>query len=923
MLRLEGIAKKYKTGDFIQTALDGIDLTLRDNEFVAVLGPSGSGKTTLLNIIGGLDRYESGNLLINGVSTKDYRDRDWDTYRNHTIGFVFQSYNLIPHQSVLDNVALALTIGGISGRERKERALKALEQVGLSDHIHKKPNQLSGGQMQRVAIARALVNNPDIVLADEPTGALDTDTGIQVMELLKEVAKDRLVVMVTHNPDLANEYATRIINIKDGKIIKDSDPVTEDEIKKIENEKENTSGKTKRSGMSFGTSFKLSLNNLRTKMGRAVLTSIAGSIGIIGIALILAMSNGVNNYIYDIQRDTMSSYPLTIESQELDLSSVLNSDSSADTSSGGADTNEGGLYADVSDVSIGMAGASYSKNNLEAFKKYLDSPDSEINRYIGKNGVTYGYTPAFTVFTKDSEDSYVDTNDDPQDSTTSAVRSMFAGMTFNRKNTNETATNFSELTPGKGDALISDLVLDNYNIVAGDWPKEYNEIVIKIGENNSLNAVALYQLGIITYSEYQDMVKDESGDSIRKISDNLDDLLNKEFYLVPQSMFYVKGDNGIYTEKPADLMNIDGYVDESIKLKVSGIVKPSEDLSNEQISTIVAYTSKLTDKIVEETDKSQIVKDQEKNPETNVLTGVSFEAKTDEDKAKDAREYASNLSVTDKAAMYQVIMMYYQQQKAESDSEEEKRVTPEMAAGAQPGAGEAQLAAALDSWLASGPETKDLVKLYDNYIGDSSYDDNMLAFGKVNKDKPSVINIYTDTFEDKDGVTQSIQNYNDSVSEEDKITYTDIIGLMTSSMTKIVNVITAVLIGFVSVSLVVSSIMIGIITHISVLERTKEIGILRAMGASKSNISQVFNAETIIIGLASGLIGVGVAVLITLPMTEIMRHSMEGAENVRAYLSPVNALILIGLSMLVTFIGGIIPAKRAAGKDPVTALRSE
>ena len=920
MLRLEGITKKYKTGEFIQSALDGIDLSLRDNEFMAILGPSGSGKTTLLNIIGGLDRYDSGNMLINGISTKKYNDRDWDTYRNHTIGFVFQSYNLIPHQSVLDNVALALTIGGISGKERKERALKALEEVGLTDHKNKKPNQLSGGQMQRVAIARALVNNPDIVLADEPTGALDTDTGIQVMELLKKVAGDRLVVMVTHNPDLANEYANRIINIKDGKIVHDTNPVTQEELKEAESADAGSPGKVKRSGMSFGTSFKLSLNNLKTKLGRTILTAIAGSIGIIGIALILAMSNGVNNYIYDIQRDTMSSYPLTIESQELDLSSVLSADSSA-ASEGNTDGE--GLYADVSDVSIGVSGASYKKNDLEAFKKYLENKDSEINKYIGKNGITYGYTPAFTVFTKDSDEAYVDTNDDPQDSTASAVRSMFAGLTINRSNTNQTASNFSELTPGKNGALISDLVTDNYEPVAGEWPKDYNEIVIKLGSNNSLNAIALYQLGVITYSQYQDMVKDESGEALRKISDNFDDLLNKEFYLVPQSAFYVKNDSGNYAEKPADIMNIEGYVDNSIKLKVSGIVKPKNDSSTEQISTIAAYTSKLTDKIVEETDKSQIVKDQEANPDINVLTGVGFEAKNDEEKARDAKEYASNLSIADKASMYQVIMMYYQQQKESGKADKEENTDLSALAQSGTGAGEDTMAAALDAWLASDPDTEDLVKLYDNYIGESSYDDNMLAFGKVNKDKPSVINIYTDTFEDKDGVTQAIQNYNDSVSDEEKITYTDIIGLMTSSMTKIVNVITAVLIGFVSVSLIVSSIMIGIITHISVLERTKEIGILRAMGASKSNISRVFNAETIIIGLFSGLIGVGVAALITIPMTEVMRHSMEGAENVRAYLSPLHAAILIGLSVLVTYIGGILPAKRAARKDPVSALRSE
>ena len=928
MLELSGISKKYKTGAFIQTALDGVDLTLRDNEFVAILGPSGSGKTTLLNIIGGLDRYDEGDLVINGRSTKDYKDRDWDTYRNHTIGFVFQSYNLIPHQSVLDNVTLALTIGGVSGGKRKEMALKALEQVGLLEHAHKKPNQLSGGQMQRVAIARALVNNPDIVLADEPTGALDTETGIQVMELLKEVAKDRLVVMVTHNPELADTYATRIINIKDGKIIEDSRPVEAGEIKA----KEADTGKVKKAGMKFPTSFKLSLNNLRTKFGRTLLTAIAGSIGIIGIALILAMSNGVNDYIYNIQHDTMASYPLTINSSEFDMTQVLDADGSfsMDTSSG--DRNRSGLYADTADLDFGSGGASYKTNNLAEFKKYLDNPDSEIHKYLGENGVTYSYKTAFTVYSQDSDGAYVDTNDDPGESRVSMLRNLFGGGAFRNSTSAESAKNFYEMAPGKDGEPVSDMIKDNYELVAGEWPTEATDVVVVLAEDNSLTAEALYQLGVITMSEYNDLSDQaKEGQLEKKLSDGYELLLNREFYLVPQSRYYEKKENGTFGEREADLMSIKGYVDDSIRLKVSGVVKPGADLSTTLIDGLAGYTSALTDLVVKETDESEVVKAQEASPDINVLTGVEFYAADNAAKARDAKEYAQNLSVADKASMYQMILLYRSTQgEDEAQSEEDKRLEEQMQQQmqAQAAAGnqmseEQMLAMYLDTWLASDPKEEDLVKLYDNYIGSTSYDANMESFGKVNKDAPSAINIYTDTFEDKDAMKECIAAYNNGVEEKDKITYNDIIGILTSSMTRIVNVLTAVLVGFVSVSLIVSSIMIGIITHISVLERTKEIGILRAMGASKGNIAQVFNAETILIGLASGLIGVGVAVALTFPMTSIMRTAMEGAENVRAFISPLQGAILIGLSMVITFIGGIIPSRKAANKDPVTALRSE
>ena len=922
MLEIKGVSKKYTTGAFTQTALDGVDLVLRDNEFVAILGPSGSGKTTLLNIIGGLDRYDSGDLVINGKSTRDYRDRDWDTYRNHTIGFVFQSYNLIPHQSVLDNVALALTIGGISGKEKKERARQALEKVGLGEHMHKRPNQLSGGQMQRVAIARALVNNPDIVLADEPTGALDTETGLQVMELLKEVAKDRLVVMVTHNPELADDYATRIIHIKDGKITEDSAPVSTSEVlEALEKGKNETEKKVKKAGMSFPTSFKLSLNNLKTKFGRTFLTAIAGSIGIIGIALILAMSNGVNDYIDGIQRDTMTSYPLEIRSKALDMTSVLNSAGGLEMNSGTeGDTGSTGLYADASDVTFGDTGVTYKKNDLKAFKKYLEDPDSPIRKYIGEKGVNYTYNTAFTVYTKDPDGEFVNTDENPGDEAGSRMRNVLSGQFLTSGSGDTTAVNFSELTPGKDGKAISDLITDNFDVIEGKWPETFDETVLVISADNSVSAELLRQLGIITRKEYDELIKGaEDGETRKKIADDFSSVVGKEFYLIPESSLYEKNENGTFTQQVVDLMNIDKYTDESIRLHIAGIVKQKDTVQTDLVTTPMAYTSLLTDKIIEDTDESPVVKAQEGSPDVNVLTGVGFEPKDDAGKAEDAVKYASSLSVPEKASMFQMIMLYRAQQAEKEGENKEEQAQAESLAGTD----EAGLAGALDAWLASNPKQEDLVKLYDNYIGETSYDTNMEKFGKVDKDTPANINIYTDSFDDKNGVSDCISAYNDSVDEKSRITYNDIIGIMTSSMTRIVDVITAVLIGFVSVSLVVSSIMIGIITHISVLERTKEIGILRAMGASKGNISQVFNAETILIGLAAGLIGVGVAVGLTFPMTAIMRSTMEGAENVRAFLYPAHALLLIGLSMLVTFLGGIIPARKAAGKDPVTALRSE
>ncbi len=927
MLKLRGISKQYKTGAFTQKVLDKLDLTLRDNEFVAILGPSGSGKTTLLNIIGGLDKYDEGDLIINGISTRDFKDRDWDTYRNHTIGFVFQSYNLIPHQTVLANVELGMTIGRISGTERRERALKALEEVGLKEHVNKRPNQLSGGQMQRVVIARALVNDPDIVLADEPTGALDTDTGIQVMELLKRVAKDRLVVMVTHNPELAGDYATRIIKIKDGKIKEDSQPVSEEEMAGNDTLIDKKTRFAKRSGMSLGTSVRLSLNNLRTKFARTLLTAIAGSIGIIGIALILAISNGVNNYISDEQRSTMSSYPLTIQSQELDMSRVLDSGGnfSGTGSKDESKKSRDGLFADTSSVTMGNQGLSYKKNNLREFKKYLDDPASEINKHIGNNGITYTYNTAISVYSKDPDGKYVNTNDDPTSKTTSNL-SMFS-MNLSAGSNGSSASNFSELTSGRNGETVSGLIKSNYSLVSGNWPDKADEIVINLSETNSLNAVNIYQLGIITKDEYKRMTgeaENSSDDSSKekKINDSVSSLIGREFYLIPEFEFYNKKSNGTFEKVEVDALNIQSYIDKSIRLKVVGIIKPLDKEKNDSVTTVAAYTYKLTDQLIEKANQSEIIKAQEADPDINIFTGVKFKAGSNEEKAADAKEYASKLTTREKANLFTMMTVYNQAEKGGNEANEQNPDTAYTPSAMTGGNSETYLAASLDSWLNSDPKQEDLVKIYDAYIGSNSYDEVMKKLGKVDKANPAAINIYTDSFDGKNGVTAAINAYNSNARDADKITYTDLVGLMTSSMTKIVNGITSVLIAFVSVSLVVSSIMIGIITHISVLERTKEIGILRAMGASKANISQVFNAETGMIGLASGALGIGISIALTFPMTAVMRHLMK-ADNISADFTPLNAIILIGISILITLIGGLIPARKAAKKDPVLALRSE
>lgn len=905
MLQIQNIKKEYQTGELVQTALDGVSLNLRDSEFVAILGPSGSGKTTFLNIIGGLDRYDAGDIIINGISTRKYTDRDWDSYRNHTIGFVFQSYNLIPHQTILSNVELALTISGISKSERKERAKSALEDVGLGEHIHKRPNQMSGGQMQRVAIARSLVNNPDILLADEPTGALDTETSLQIMELLKEVAKDRLVIMVTHNPELAEKYANRVVNLQDGQIIDDTNPFEIEELEQTPPKHENMG----KASMSFLTALSLSFNNLKTKKARTLLTAFAGSIGIIGISLIMSLSNGVSTYIEDIQRDTMSSYPISIEAQSMDLSSFISGSNPNETANTEVDHDLDGIYSNSAGLEMASTVTmSIKENNLTEFKKYLDDTDNDIHNYLGENGITYSYDVKFDVFANDSDEELINTDGS---SFESKVETNFtAGPPAIIDGAGNTPGNFEELMPGANEDVISNVVKDSYEVLEGKWPQEYDEVVLMLDENNEISTQALYELGFLPAAEYEELLeKMDAGEEI-EIEDhkwNYQDMINQNFYLVPSSDYFVENENGLFDDISEDEEQVQELVENGIELNIVGIARPIEDATYSGFTGYVGYTKELTEHLIEYVDNSEVVQAQEETPDINVTNGVKFAPADDQTKINDTVEYLSNLSISEKAEMMRVILA-----SMATDN-------PEM--GQMMMMGEVELAAYLDQYL-TDPEDEDLLRIYDNYISSGNYDDNMAAFGVVSLDAPSMINIYADRFEDKDAIALEIEKYNEGVSDENQITYTDLVALLMSSITTIINVISYVLIAFVAVSLVVSSIMIGIITYISVMERTKEIGILRAIGASKSNISQIFNAETFIIGLLSGVLGVGITSLLLIPTNSII-HSLTGITTINASLPIGTAVALIGLSLILSLIAGIIPSRKAAKSDPVIALRSE
>ncbi len=904
MLEIKNISKRYKTWELEQIVLNKLSLNLRDYEFVAILGPSGSGKTTLLNIIGGLDHYDSGDLIINGISTKDYKERDWDTYRNHTIGFVFQSYNLIPHQTILSNVELALTISGISKSARKERAKEMLKKVGLEEQIHKKPNQLSGGQMQRVAIARALVNDPDILLADEPTGALDSETSIQVMDLLKEVAKDRLVVMVTHNPDLADKYASRIVKLQDGKIVGDTNPPAE-----IIHNNKVINKNNKKSSMSFLVSLSLSFNNLITKKGRTLLTSFAGSIGIIGIALILALSSGVNTYIQDIQKETMTSYPITITDKTIDMDKMMDSRRGNFTKGQKENKNKekGSIYANSSSLEFH---SSTVENDLTSFKKYLDNKNSKIHKYIGENGIVYGYNVSFDVYTYNPDNKIINTSMDTDDKNTpsSPWKGMMNNMSSFLGSSSKGAKNFQELMPGTDKKVVSKVTTDSYDLLYGRWPQNYNEVILVLDENNSIPISVLYQLGIISKDEYEDAQdKIKNGEKVKSFNWTYKELCEKTFYLVPSCDYYIKDKDNTFKYIGDDSAYANQLIDNALELKVTGVIRPEEDTANASLSTSVAYTNLLTDYIIDYTNNSDVVKAQEKTPEINVLNNIAFDAKDSESKISNTKKYLQQLSVSQKASLFNMLI---------SNQNEYLTYLPQFEMD------ETYLSNMIDEWIETSTDDDVLLSLYDDYLSHESYEDNLSHFGNISYDAPTSISIYTDSFDDKEGVSNCIAAYNQSVNKEEGITYIDYVALIISSITSMVNMISYILIAFVAVSLIVSCIMIGIITHISVLERTKEIGILRAIGASKANISQVFNAETLIIGLCSGVIGVIVSMLLTIPINNII-HSLADNDGVNAYLPLGSACILIIISIVITVIGGLLPAYKSAKKDPVIALRSE
>ena len=1013
VLGLKGITKNYTTGDTVVQALRGIDIMFRRNEFVAVLGPSGCGKTTLLNIIGGLDRYTEGDLFIAGKSTKQYKDKDWDHYRNHTIGFVFQTYNLIPHQSVLSNVELALTLSGISKNERRERAKKMLAKVGLSDQIHKKPNQLSGGQMQRVAIARALINNPEILLADEPTGALDTETSVQIMDLLKEIAQDRLVVMVTHNPDLAEEYATRIVRLLDGQVQSDSMPYSAEEeaAERAEGASAPADSKGKRVSMSTGTAFSLSLNNLMTKKARTILTAFAGSIGIIGISLILSLSDGFQTYINEVQENALSSYPLMIQSRSVDFSSLV------ENLSGQAEHTDDHpldkVYSTGRDAEMFNTMVSEVKqNDMPAFKKYLEDHESELSAY----NISYQYNLQPQVFLADTSEYVREVNPNPLiDAYYTMLGYDMTSMSSNFSQLMTAGTNGMDIwTLLYGDRELLDA---QYDVISGHWPENKNEVILVVDEYNEITGMTLYGLGLRDPDEISDIITDVmAGKGVEAKSESFDynELMNMQFRVVLGSDFYSYDEAaGHWVDRSRDDDYISEKIRDGIPVQISGIVRKKSGVSNGALMAgTICYTQELVDTLIEGAENSEIVKQQIADPEKDVFTGLPFQ-KVEEVTIKDVYKYIDNLSEDD---LKRLQVMFQNMNgtafdgsdvtKALSSMNDEEllntvkpvlmeQVTLEQAkAFAATDQGKAALVQALsvemgvqpDMSLLNGMTDDQLLYLYMAIIDsqmtadtiraqiagmseeeqnalaasfnpardanslkaavatmdqdmllklfkeqilaqqtNNTYEGNLDKLGQRNPDNPFAINIYSESFEAKEAFEELIQKYNDEQTaagnEDSVIEYTDYIGILLKSVTKIINMVSYVLIGFVSISLVVSSIMIGIITYISVLERTKEIGILRSIGASKRDISHVFNAETFIVGLIAGVLGVVITMLLDIPINLIIEKA-SGVPDI-AFLRPVYAVILVCISILLTLIAGVIPAKLAAKRDPVIALRTE
>lgn len=1017
MLRLTDIRKEYPAGDGKVEALRGVSIEFRESELVSILGPSGCGKTTMLNIIGGLDSYTSGDLSIGGRSTKGYTDRDWDAYRNHSIGFVFQSYNLIPHQTVLQNVELALTLSGIKKSDRRKRAVQALKDVGLGEQLSKRPSQLSGGQMQRVAIARAIVNDPDIILADEPTGALDTETSVTVMEILKKISERRLVIMVTHNPELAQRYSTRIINILDGRITGDSAPLSDAELSALEAtdakrladaEAKSSSERrkeAKKPSMSLATSFSLSLKNLFTKKGRTILTSFAGSIGIIGIALIFAVSQGMTMFIDSVQEETLSSYPITLESTTVDVTTLLTT-FTGNAKSGEAHENDA-IYQKsmVYDMINALSEVEESENDLSSFNEYLAAAVKDENDTTGLRdavtGIQYGYGLDPQIYTENIDGSI--TKSDTEELTRrmlaeyygmdeSSVSSMMSAGGANNifssmmSSSSGSTRLWQEMLPGLDGSLFSDIFYDQYELVTGDWPNEYNDILLVVDENNELDEMSLYALGLIsedTISEILEATK--NGERIDETAGrwDYDEIMGRDYRFILPSSCYERQTAADGSVTYTDLRDTDTGLKylwtNAEELHISGIIRPKEGAISSVLRGSIAYTSALTDYIIEQIDASDIVSAQLENTDTDLLTGLPFKPDTDNldtaEKAEHFRSAAAALSESDRAKLYTKITTAAPEETVAlqadaalaSMSREDMESAVISYVSAEMKVGEAEVRTYISSM--SDDEMTDMIRkslieqlsakysqaaeaqlaafddsaraaLFDESVGsysdeqcaeyfdtalefsEQSHDEVLEKLGYIDRSVPKTINIYTDSFENKDAITDAISDYNDTVDELRQIKYTDYVGIIMSSVTTIINAITYVLIAFVAISLIVSSIMIGVITLISVQERTKEIGILRAIGASKRNVSNMFNAETAIIGFTSGVIGVGITYLLCI-VVNIVLHSLTDIENLNAVLPIPFALLFIAISVLLTLFAGIIPSRSASKKDPVVALRSE
>ena len=1002
MLELNNIRKEYPAGDGKVEALKGVNLKFRRSEFVSILGPSGCGKTTMLNIMGGLDQYTSGDLIINGRSTKNFKDRDWDGYRNHSVGFVFQSYNLIPHQTVLQNVELALTLSGVSKHERRKRAKEALEKVGLTDQLHKRPNQMSGGQMQRVAIARAIVNDPDIILADEPTGALDTQTSLQVMDILREIAKDRLVVMVTHNPDLAQQYSTRIVRMLDGELVSDSAPLTAEELdaeKELEKQKSQKKSREKKPSMSLRTSFGLSLRNLISKKGRTMLTSFAGSIGIIGIALIYAVSQGMTTYINLVQEETLSSYPLTIQAESVNIGSLMQAFIGQAQSRGEHENDAVYQKTMFYDMVNALNSMETTTNDLKAFKQFVEAQRNDPNSKLAQalNGVQYTYDLDMLVYTKNVDGTVIqaDTQQLLQEllieyfgmnmsATTNMSESNGMGMGSMMMAPGSTSAKlFQEMLPGDNGKPVSELLENQYDVIYGSWPNSYDEIVLVVDENNEIDDMTLYALGLKSKEEIDALANAAFNKTSIEAPDknwSFEEICSLDFRVVFNANRYTLDEaTGLYTDLAQTQAGLKYLYDNGLDLHITGIIRPKEDASATMLSSTLAYTSKLTEYVIEESKNSPAILAQLAAPETDIFTDLPFRENTgnltDAEKKEAFIAYIAQLSDEQKARAYIKIKCIPSQQELEAmmaqamegqtretmeqtmlqviiaqtgmsesemqnylaamtdeDMEEmytqmvEQQVKMQYAAGAQQqmaGIPAQQLVAALTAEMEVYTDTQ-YAQYHDEVLefSDSTYEDNLLELGYLDLASPASVNLYASSFESKDNIEAVIAAYNADKDEMTQIKYTDYIGLIMSSVTSIIDAITYVLIAFVAVSLVVSSIMIGVITLISVQERTKEIGVLRAIGASKKNVSSMFNAETVMIGFAAGAIGVLVTVLLCFPINAIL-HQLTGINSLSAYLPWSVGLVLIAISVLLTMLAGVIPARSAAKKDPVVALRTE